>query len=325
MTSLRFRALDESGPGRAGRLGPELVRLWPAYQAWFRRDGDAARPDYRTCRAMLGHHLPELVPVYDQLLASLGADEEQARFLSLWCPPAFIHGCTQVVWLRPPCGLVRNYDYPPGACEALLLRSAWLGSPVLAMADCLWGALDGMNAAGLVVSLAFGGRRAEGPGFGVTLVLRYILETCRTAAEGLAVLQRVPVHLAYNIALLDRGGGWCSVAIAPDRPPKVRREPYSANRQGQHAWPDDRRLADTVRREAVLEACLDHPAQTVDGLVQRFLSRPLHRPVSEGGWGTLYTAAYRPAEGTMELRWPHQRWRQSLAGFTEGERVVFYG
>ena len=322
MTSLRFRAIDEPGPGL--RLGSEFARLWPTYRARFLRNGGSTRPDYQTCRAMLGRHMPELVPVYDRLLAGLGADEDQAGFLSLWCPPTFIHGCTQVVWLWRPYGLVRNYDYPPDLCEALLLRSAWLGSPVLAMADCLWGALDGMNAAGLVVSLAFGGRRAEGPGFGITLVLRYILETCRTAAEGLTVLRRVPVHLAYNIALLDRDGGWCSVAIAPDRPPEVRREPYSANRQGQHAWPDDLRLADTVRREAVLGACLDNPAQTMDSLVRRFLDRPLHRPVSEGGWGTLYTAAYRPTEGTMELCWPHQRWRQSLAAFTEGERVAFY-
>jgi predicted choloylglycine hydrolase len=136
MTSLRFRAIDERGPGL--RLGSEFARLWPAYQTWFLRNGGSTRPDYRTCRAMLGRHMPELVPVYDRLLAGLGADEEQARFLSLWCPPAFIHGCTQVVWLRRPCALVRNYDYPPDLCEALLLRSAWL-SPVLAMADCLWG------------------------------------------------------------------------------------------------------------------------------------------------------------------------------------------
>jgi hypothetical protein len=57
---------------------------------------------------MLGRHMPELVPVYDRLLAGLGSDEDQAGFLSLWCPPAFIHGCTQLVWLRGPCGLVRN-------------------------------------------------------------------------------------------------------------------------------------------------------------------------------------------------------------------------
>jgi hypothetical protein len=33
--------------------------------------------------------------------------------------------------------------------------------------------------------------------------------------------------------LLDRDGGWYSVAIAPDRAPEVRHDPYSANRQGE--------------------------------------------------------------------------------------------
>jgi predicted choloylglycine hydrolase len=322
MTSLRFRAVDE--PRLGHHVGPEFARRWPTYRAWFLRDGDAARPDYRTCRVMIGRHMPELASIYDRLLASLGADEEQARFLSLWCPPNFIHGCTQAIWLRQPYGLIRNYDYMPRLCDALLLRSVWLGSPVLAMSDCIWGVLDGMNAAGLAVSLSFGGRHVEGPGFGVTLILRYILETCRSAAEGLAVLQRVPVHLSYNIALLDRHGGWFSVGIAPDRAPEVLYEPYSANRQGEHTWPDDQSLSDTVRREVILAACLDNPAQTETGMIQHFLDRPIYRLVSQGGWGTLYTTAYRPAEGVMELCWPHQRWRHSLAAFTEGERFVVY-
>lgn len=59
-------------------------------------------------------------------------------------------------------------------------------------------------------------------------------------------------------------------------------------------------------------------------MVQHFLSRPLYQPMSQGGWGTLYTTAYRPEEGVMELCWPQQRWRQSLATFTEGERLVVY-
>ena len=43
------------------------------------------------------------------------------------------------------------------------------------MSDCLWGLLDGINDAGLAVSLAFGGR-ATREGFGIPLVVRYLLE-----------------------------------------------------------------------------------------------------------------------------------------------------
>jgi len=322
MTGLRFCAVD--GPRLGLHLAAEFARRWPVYRNWFRRDGGAARPDYRTCRLMLERYMPELAPFYDRLVTILGADDEQARFLSLWCPPNFMHGCTQAIWRRQPYGLIRNYDYAPGFCDAMLLRSNWFGSPVLAMSDCVWGALDGMNTAGLAVSLSFGGRLVAGPGFGVTLILRYILETCRNARDALAVLRRVPVHLSYNIALIDRDGAWYSVAIAPDRPPEVGPNPFSANRQGEHAWPEDQIVSDTVRREVILAACLDNPAQTEAGLIVDFLNRPLYRPVSDGGWGTLYTAAYRPAEGVMQLCWPGQRWKQSLAAFTEGERLVVY-
>ena len=42
-----------------------------------------------------------------------------------------------------------------------------------------------MNDAGLAVSLTFGGRRALGTGFGIPLVVRYLLETCATVERGL--------------------------------------------------------------------------------------------------------------------------------------------
>ena len=46
------------------------------------------------------------------------------------------------------------------------------------MSDCLWGLLDGVNDAGLAVSLTFGGRRDVGDGFGIPIVVRYLLEVC---------------------------------------------------------------------------------------------------------------------------------------------------
>ena len=58
--------------------------------------------------------------------------------------------------------------------------------------DGLWGLVDGMNDAGLAVSLTFGGRRVVGDGFGVPLILRYVLQTCATADEAGEVLARVP-------------------------------------------------------------------------------------------------------------------------------------
>jgi len=140
----------------------------------------------------------------------------------------------------------------------------------------------------------------------------------------LSVLQRVPVHLPYNLALLDRAGDWRTVFISPDRTPEVRREPYSANRQDANVRPDDPRIADTVRREALLENVIGNPNETLEHLGDRFLQPPIYRPVRPGDWGTLYTACYHPADASVELRWPRASWRQSIARFEPGARLVNY-
>ena len=86
--------------------------------------------------------------------------------------------------------LVRNYDYAPSRFEGVVQATAWGKHRVIGMSDCLWGLLDGMNDAGLVVSLTFGGRRVLGDGFGIPVVVRYLLETCSTVAEARAALAR---------------------------------------------------------------------------------------------------------------------------------------
>ena len=43
------------------------------------------------------------------------------------------------------------------------------------------------------------------------------------------------------------------------------------------------------------------------------------------GYGTLYSAVYRPAERQVELHWPGvQPWRQSVAAFAPGQREITY-
>ena len=50
---------------------------------------------------------------------------------------------------------------------------------VIGTSDCLWGLLDGVNDAGLAVSLTFRGRRVLGDGFGIPIVVD-LLEVCET-------------------------------------------------------------------------------------------------------------------------------------------------
>lgn len=56
------------------------------------------------------------------------------------------------------------------------------------------------------------------------------------------------------------------------------------------------------------------------------LRPPLHNMNLATGLGTLYTAAYRPAEGRVTYVWPGDSpWEQSFAAFQPGTKAVTLG
>jgi predicted choloylglycine hydrolase len=228
------------------------------------------------------------------------------------------------VYLGDQPALVRNYDYAPQLLERVVFGSAFTGRRVVGMSDCLWGLVDGMNDAGLAVSLAFGGRRTVGSGFGIPLVLRYVLEVCETAAQARETLARIPVHMAYNVIVVDRTGDHCTAFLGPDREPGFVRRPYAANHQEHLDWPEQAHATNSVERQAVLADLLAQPI-SLDQLVARFLVPPLHSTTYELGFGTLYTAVYRPANLTIEYHWPDSTWKHSIAGFASGRHDVVLG
>lgn len=350
MTRLLIESFSETSPGPV--WSTLFHRFWPGYKAWFLRDTPSPRPTLAECEAALLRHMPELVETYTRLVDLAGGGQTEARMLSLWRPPAFMSGCSQAVWTRGPGPgpLVRSYEYSPELVEGVVLRTGWT-RPVLGMSDCLWGLLDGVNDAGLCVALAFGGRDAIGEGFGIPLVLRYILETCTDTPGACATLSRIPVHMAYNVTMVDAAGGYASVQVGPDRPALVRRDPVSTNHQteptpaaprpggrpplgaisrgrgegaaagiGQSDFTERyAQLTATHAREGVLRALLADPAMTPERLVERFLTPPLFSSAYHKGWGTLYVASYSPGARSLDLRWRDgTRVEQSIASFTDG-------
>ena len=318
--SIAFAAIEELEPGERWRESFEA--MWPAYRSWYLKEGQRARPNITTCRKMLRSHMPELVPTYERLVELTGEDELAARFLSLYRPPGFVVGCSQGAWTREggP-ALVRNYDYPASRAEGLVYSTAWTGRRVIGMSDCLWGLLDGVNDAGLAASLTFGGRRAVGDGFGIPLVIRYLLEVCTTVAEAREALAGLPVHAAQNVTLLDRNGDFVTVCLSPDREPDFREVPAATNHQRRDDWPEYAEAVRTFEREQMVLELLQAPEMTREGFVEAFLEPPLYSTAFSKGFGTLYTAAYFPAEGRAEYRWPDFTWSQSFADFAEGSHT----
>jgi len=66
-----------------------------------------------------------------------------------------------------------------------------------------------------------------------------------------------------------------------------------------------------------------HP-ETQERFIGAFLKPPLYSTAFSSGFGTLYTAAYRSDERSVELRWPGRSWKKSFSDFqTDHIRVMF--
>lgn len=316
-----FYAIEEPEPGETWQA--VYRRLEQGYHGWFLAEGDAARPPYLTSVKALNRHMPELVPTYERLVELAGGSDRAARLLSLYRPTPYLTGCSQAVWTREEPLLVRNYDYSPRLWDGVLLKSAWQ-TPVIGMLDSLWGVLDGINDDGLAVALAFGGRKVVGDGFGMPLILRYVLETCRTTREAAKTLQRVPSHMAYNVTVVDREGEYVTVFAGPDRKTQVVRRRVATNHQHAVEWTKFASATASVDRERFLTARLEDAEETASRFVDRFLEPPLYSTRFDHGWGTLYTVIYRPRTGAATYRWPTLVLPQSLTDFRPAVVALTY-
>lgn len=319
---VEFQAISEDAPGP--KWAARFARYWPSYSRWWAREGLTARPTYHDGRQAIRRHMPEILPLYDALCDRAGGGDMQARFLSFYCPPRYLAGCSQAIWSGDQPLLVRNYDYDPHTFDAVVLHTRWQGRQVIGTTDGLFGLVDGMNDAGLAVSLTFGGRQAVGEGFGVPLILRYLLQTCDTLKEAEQVLKRVPCHMSYNVTVLDSQRRYFTAYLAPDRAPVITHAAVATNHQEKVEWTSHARFTATVERERfLLQKLTLHPGPA-DKFVGAFLKPPIYSLAFDQGFGTLYTAAYRPHLGELALHWPDREWRLSFGAFEEAAVSIAY-
>ena len=312
-----FRAFSEDAPGEVWQR--EFRQRWPAYKSWFLRFGERDRPTYLESIRALKRYVPEIIPQYEQMVDLAGGGDRAARFLSQYCPPPLFRGCSQAVYLEDEAVLVRNYDYSPYVFDGLIMRSRFEDRAVVATIDCMSGALDGMNSDGLAVSMSFGGRQEFGTGFGIPLVLRYLLEYAGNVREAVERLNRIPVHGAYNVMLLDRDRNVATLAIAADSAPVKLETRVSTNHQPDSSWPIYEEKVNTHGRYQHLESITANAGMASGEFARRFLAPPLYNTLFARGFGTLYSAAFYPESGRTEYLWPEHSWAFDFDAFTERE------
>ncbi|ABG30516.1 hypothetical protein CEP88_14340 [Roseobacter denitrificans] len=299
---LTFRSLVEDAPGRAFKQA--FAHGWPGWSEWMRKRHKPKPDDLRDARLAIRRHMPEFETLWETWVAQCGDEEDAALFLSFWSPPRYLVHCSQAV-IDGPDGpmLIRNYDLDPHLNESTLLATKWRGRRVAGMVEGIVGLADGMNDAGLAASLTFGGRTVSAPGFGIPLIIRYILETCADVPQALEALRRIPSHMSYNVTVLDGTGAFATVYLAPDRPAIVTRTPYTTNHQLGVEWPRHGRFSRTKERAEHLEQLFSDPTLSPEALRHAFLTAPLANTGYDKGFGTIYTSLYRPRQRAVSLFW----------------------
>jgi len=317
---ISFSCIREDKPGEKWKALFE--RTWPHYKSWFLSEGYLARKGYLTSVSQLENCMPEIVPIYQRLTDLAGGGDLESRFLTMYSPPPYMSACSQVAWTRDSTSLIRNYDYSFKMFEGTMLYSNWL-QPIIGVSDCTWGLLDGMNASGLAASLTFGGRKVTGDGFGIPLIIRYILETATTVREAVNILARVPVHMAYNVTLVDASGEYATAYLSPDRIPVILDSPAATNHQLEVEWSDYASLTGTIERKRFLDELVSSPHETEASVLRHFLRPPLYNTNFEKSFGTLYTVIYNVGKGTARIYWPEMDISQSFDVFNEDRVVPF--
>lgn len=248
------------------------------------------------------------------------------QILSQFRPPPLLHGCTQAVWLGADGpALVRNYDYPLDVVSDHFESTRWFGREVISKGQRPWGGcLDGMNADGLVASVTFGGSPAQGLGFSIILIVRYILETCSQVSEAVAALCRIPVALSQNVIVLDKAGDYATVFLGPERAPFVSRTPVCANHQDSTVPGDlSRNVASSMARQQAALVALAGSGATLAKLTEAFLVAPIYS--RDAPSPTVYSAVYRPAALTVDYLWPGHVMSQRIGSFRPGQYLHDYG
>ena len=85
------RHIRGSARPEMGRAFRRILARLPALVA-ARRARARARPTAKAA-ARCTPHMPEIVPLYDQLCELAGGGDQAARFLSFYCPPPYLSGC----------------------------------------------------------------------------------------------------------------------------------------------------------------------------------------------------------------------------------------
>ena len=176
----------------------------------------------------------------------------------MWAPPSYLSGCSQAVWSvgTRPFSRGTTTTRPSGSRARSSTRAGFV--PVIGSGDCAWGLLDGLNDAGLAVSLAFGGRKVVGGG--LRRPSRRPLSPRDVRDDRAGARDAPPAAVPPRAHAHDRRprGDVCTAYISPDRDVVLTTGRAATNHQGSVEWHEHAQRHEERRaRSATLERLVD--------------------------------------------------------------------
>ncbi|APU18456.1 C45 family peptidase [Actinoalloteichus sp. GBA129-24] len=309
-------------------------------------------------REWASRHYPELLVRGAGIARSFGLDPSDPRVdalgvgynVQLPVPPQ-VMGCSVVATPTTDAGLVvqRNFDFGflslpemilgPGAPEApAMLSEPYLmevhptdgGMSALFMCafDLCNGVIDGINEAGLVVSMMqlidqtspVFAPPAVGPGLNEFEVLRFILDRCRTVQDAQRVFEEQQPYLSWlpcHYVIADAGGAVMLAEPGDDNVMQIRMargEPMcSTNHSLLRPLPDSAQNDPEVRgsldrlnlmeTDLIVEPAGSFTSEHLASVAEKVAVSTLRPEDGSVLGGTLWSSSYRPEERTLSIRY----------------------
>ncbi len=87
----------------------------------------------------------------------------------------------------------------------------------LGQGDGLIGKEDGINEHGLAVGMNFVAPKVVKPGLNFFIIIRMLLEKCKSVTEAIELLKKTAVCTSHNITVADKSGNMAVIEMCPDR------------------------------------------------------------------------------------------------------------
>ncbi|MEO0374965.1 MAG: C45 family peptidase, partial [Cyanobacteria bacterium P01_A01_bin.17] len=171
------------------------------------------------CYQAVSHFYPELIEEFEGFAAGWRWETAQLGAFVSSLGVFDMTGKCSAFASRTPDGVVfgRNYDmlYKLRKTSESCLIAPQGKFAYVSQSDVFIGRCDGVNERGLVIAMSFVNGTQIQPGVTFHLIIRKVLEICRTVAEAIALIQSAKAASANNFLIADAAGNMAVVESAP--------------------------------------------------------------------------------------------------------------